>query len=697
MNDGNRKEDVLLEIRIENIPARFITSAEEQLKKYAAEAAEEASLKYEKLETYGTYKRLVLFMRGVPRKTEEKTQKFLGPSAKLLKDASGNYTKQAEGFARGKGTTPDKLEVTDDPKKGQVLCFVKKVPGIRSEEALAEIFPKIIARLQFPKTMVWEESRMRFARPIRGIAAMRGSKAITFSVAGIKAGKTTVGLNSLGSPKLAIENAEKYMDTLEKANVIVSDMRRREMLRSELSGIAERMNLQTDIDEDLLTENVYLTEYPVCVTANYSQEFLKLPRELVHLVMKKQLKFFTVSDKKGSLEAYFIGIRDGISKGQQNVEEGFRNVLEARFRDAIFFYERDLAIPLEDFRAKLASVTFQEKLGTMADRAERTEKLAAWISDSCHGSGIDKNAIKSAARHTYSDLTSNLVREFTELQGIIGGYYAKNAGMNEKAANAVGQFYFPLSAESPLPETPEACIVSLAGKTDTLASDFSLGLIPSGSEDPHGLRRQALGIARMLLEKDIEINLPELFRFAFSLLPECADKRDVSIPMEFIWQRAEGIFAAEGYAFDEIKSVKTVFLKEGNLKDCLARIKDLHVLRGNEEFAGIAALFKRAKNILKNVKDPLYGQTDETLFSMEEEKALAAALDSAGTKSKPLAENKKYSEALSSLLPVKPALDNFFLKVMVMDKNPKIRLNRLNLVKRITMLAGEIADLSMLQ
>lgn len=696
MNAERNTASVLLEIRIENIPARFITSAEDQLGKYAEEEAAKAGLSFSKLETFGTYKRLVLFMHGVPSKTDEKTQVFLGPSAKLLKDENGNYTKQAEGFARGRGTTPDKLSVTDDPKKGKVLCFIKKIPGVSAEKALSEIFPRIIARLQFPKTMVWEESRMRFARPIRGIIAMRGTKIIPFSIAGIKAGKTTIGLNSLGSPKVVIEKAEKYLETLEKVNVIVSDSQRREMLRGELDKAAERMNLVVDIDEELLTENVYLTEYPVCVTANYSQEFLKLPRELVHLVMKKQLKFFTVSDKKGNLEAFFIGIRDGISKGQQNVEDGFRNVLEARFRDAIFFYERDLAIPLDDFKAKLSAVTFQEKLGTMSDRAARTENIALWLADSC-GSKTDRNAIRSAAGHAYSDLTSNLVREFTELQGIIGGYYAAHAGLGKTASDAIGQFYFPMSAESPLPESIEACIVSIAGKTDTLVSDFALGLIPSGSEDPHGLRRQALGITRILLEKDIDINLAELFRHAYTLLPEAADKRDISIPMEFIWQRAEGIFAAQGYSFDEIKAVRPAFIREGRIKDCQARLKDLHNLRGDEDFAAIAALFKRSKNILKNVKDNLDGNVDEKSFVLEEEKALFSELSTAERKCQPLARQGKYGEALSALLPVKPALDNFFLKVMVMDKDTRIRLNRLNLVKRITMLAEGIADLSALQ
>lgn len=687
--------DVLLEIRIENIPARFITSAEEQLKKYVTEEAAAANLKFTKIEAYGTYKRLVLFMRGVPDKTEESIQKFLGPSAKLLKGPDGKYTKQAEGFARGRGITPDKLTTVNDPKKGEVLCFIKKIPGIKSEKVLSEIFPRIIARLQFPKTMVWEETRMKFARPIRGIVAIRGSKVIPFSVAGIKSGKTTVGLNSLGSPKVIIEKADLYLETLEKVNVVVADHQRKELLRSELMKAAKRMKLVADIDEDLLTENTYLTEYPVCVVADYSQEFLKLPRELVHLVMKNQLKFFTVSDLNGKLQAYFIGIRDGISKGQQNVEEGFRNVLEARFRDAIFFYDRDLAIPLDEFRAKLSAVTFQEKLGSMEDRACRVEKISAWLGE--RSANADTKAMKEAARHVYSDLTSNLVREFTELQGIIGGYYAKHAGFSEKAAGAVGEFYFPASAESPLPGTLEACLVSIAGKTDTLVCDFSLGQIPTGSEDPHGLRRQALGIVRMLLEKNIQINLPELFKYAYSLLPEAADNRNVNIPMEFLWQRAEGIFTAGKYAFDEIKAVKGTFLKNGDLNDCLDRLKDLHGLRKNPEFAGIAALFKRAKNILKNVKEPLDGKTDASLFAESEEKELSAVLDKAEKQCRPLAENKKYADALSAMLPVKPALDNFFLKVMVMDKNPQVKANRLNLVKRVTMLAEDIADLSALQ
>lgn len=688
--------DVLLELRIENIPARFITSAEAQIRDNIVKALTEVNLKYSSVETYGTYKRLVLFLRDVEPKTNEITQKFYGPSVKMWKDAAGNYTKQAEGFARGKGTTPDKLTTETVPNKGEVLCFVKKIHGIKTEKALSEIFFKIISSLEFPKNMVWEDTRFRFARPIRGIVALYGNKIIPFSIAGIKSGRVTVGLNAKGSKQIKIESVGSYLPTLENANVIVRDEKRGEILINELNGVAHRMNLTVDMDKDLITENLYLTEYPVCVVADYSQDFLELPKELVHLVMKNQLKFFTISDKNGNLKPYFIGIRDGVSKGQQNVEEGFRNVLEARFRDAIFFYTRDLDISLNQFREKLSSVTFQEKLGNMEQRAVRVEKISEWLSNNVNIQ-LNKEDIKAAAPHAYSDLTSNLVREFTELQGIIGGYYAKHAGLSNTASSAIGEFYQPISPNSPIQSTNEGAVISLAGKTDTLVCDFSLGEIPTGSEDPHGLRRQAYGMARIILEKNIKLNLNDLFTYAYSLLPEAANQRDINVPMEFVWQRAEAIFTEQGFAQDEIKSVKSIFMTNGDLIDCRTIIKDIHILKSNQDFSGIAAVFKRAKNILKNIQEPLTGNTEKSLFETDEEKALSDCLDGINIKCKEYSEQGKYAAALSEILPVKPFLDNFFTKVMVMSENPSVKFNRLNLIKRIVSLIENIADLSCLQ
>ncbi len=690
------KRDALLEIRIENIPARFVISAEEQLKKYAAALLAEANLPFEGIEACGTYKRLVLYISGVPAKTEEKTQKAYGPAARLLKDEKGAFTPQAAGFARSRGTTPDKLGVETVPNKGEVLVFETKVPGRSAVKALAEIFPQVISKLQFPKNMVWEESRFRFARPIRGLLSLYGDKPVVFGVAGVKSGRVTVGLSAKGSRQIKVASAEKYFKALQHADVIVRDAERLETLRGEIAALSKRMKLSVEADPELLTENLYLIEYPVCVVAGYSQEFLKLPHELVHLVMKKQLKFFTVANSKGLLQPYFVGIRDGVSKGQRNVEDGFKNVLEARFRDAIFFYSRDLAVPLAEFKAKLSAITFQEKLGSMLDKTSRVEELAAWLCGAC-GTAVNAGEVLAAAAQVYSDLTTNVVREFTELQGLMGYYYARNSGLSEKVSRAVGDFYLPLSAKSPLPESKEGALVSLAGKLDTLASDFALGLIPSGSEDPHGLRRAALGSVRIILENGFRLNLRSAVSAAFAQLPPEASVRAAEPLLDFIWQRAEAVFTEAGYRFDEVKAVREFFMSGGDLADCRDRVKDINALRGNPDFAGIAMAFKRAKNIVRQAKVPLSGTPDESVFEKDEERALYGEITAMSGRLKAHLGNRDYAKGLTELLSIKDSLDNFFEKVMVMAEDPKVRDNRLNLVKSLVNLFEGVADLSQLQ
>jgi glycyl-tRNA synthetase beta chain len=541
--------------------------------------------------------------------------------------------------------------------------------------------------------MVWEKTRFRFARPIRSLLALYGDKPVAFSAAGIKSGRLTVGLSAKGSRPVKIVSAEKYLKTLEHANVLVRDTQRLEVLRKELASAAKRMKLQVEADDDLLKENLYLVEYPVCVVSGYSQEFLKLPHELVHLVIKKQLKFFTVADAGGRLQPYFVGIRDGVSKGQRNVEDGFRNVLEARFRDAVFFYSRDLAVPLADFKDKLGAITFQAKLGTMADKTARVEKLSAWLSDNC-GSAVDKPAVLSAAAHVYSDLTSNLVREFTELQGVAGYYYAMNAGMGETVSRAMGEFYWPMSAKSPIPSSKEGGLVSMAGKLDTLACDFALGQIPSGSEDPHGLRRQALGLVRIILENGFRLDLRAAAGHAFAALNIPAPQEPL---LDFVWQRAEAVFAEEGYRFDEVKTVREFFMSGGDLLDCRDRVKDVHALRGNPDFAGIATAFKRAKNILRQAKSPLNGAPDEGVFEKEEERVLYGEIKAMTGRLRSHVAVRDYAKGLSELLTIKGSLDNFFNTVMVMAEDPKVRDNRLNLIKSLVTLVEGVADLSQLQ
>lgn len=688
------KREALLEIRIENIPARFVTSAETQLETRAKELLAAANLPFEGLKAYGTYKRLVLHITGMPAKSDEKTVKALGPLAKLWKDAEGNFTPQSAGFARAQGTTPDKLTIETVPK-GEVLVAVKTLPGRTSGKILAEIFPKIMSGLEFPKTMVWEATRVRFARPVRGLLALYGEKIIPFSFAGIKSARLTTGLSAKGSRRIIIASAEKYFKALENVNVLVKDADRAGTLEKELEQVSKRMKLAVEADPELLKENLYLVEYPVCVVGTYAQEFLKLPPELVHLVMKKQLKFFTVCDSKKKLQPYFVGIRDGVSKGQKNVEEGFKNVLEARFKDAIFFYTRDLAVPLDELAAGLKTITFHEKLGSMQDKTNRVAVIAAALCESVKSPALNAEEIKKAARYVYADLTSNVVREFTELQGVMGYYYARNAGLGETAAKAVGEFYLPLGAKSPLPSSPESSALSLAGKVDNLVSHFLLGLVPSGSADPHGLRRQAMGVARIILENNIAVDLKAVCRNAPATVP--LNSEPLAQLLDFIWQRAEAQFAEEGFRFDEIKAVREFFMREGNLLDCRRRIADLHSVRENPDFGAIATAFKRAKNILKQAKFDSDAGPAELLFAADEERRLHADIRGLAARLRGYLANRDYAKGLAEMLSIKGNLDNFFEKVMVMVDDTAVRENRLKLIKSLVGLFEEVADLSQLQ
>ena len=689
------KRDALLEIRIENIPARFVISAEEQLKKYAAELLAGANLPFESLEACGTYKRLVLYISGVPAKTEEKTQRSYGPAARLLKDEKGNFTPQAAGFARSRGTTPDKLGVETVPGKGEVLVFETKLSGRASVKALAEIFPQLISKLQFPKNMVWEKTRFRFARPIRSLLALYGDKQVAFGVAGIKSGRVTVGLSAKGSRQLKVSSAEKYFRTLENANVIVRDADRLEMLRLEMGRLAKRMKLNIDVDPELLNENLYLVEYPVCVMSDYSQDFLELPCELIHLVMKKQLKFFTVTNAKGVLQPYFVGIRDGVSKGQRNVEEGFKNVLEARFRDAIFFYTRDLATPISAMTAKLSEITFQEKLGSMQDKTARVVAFADLFCERMD-TVVNREEVKQAADYVYADLSSNVVREFPELQGVMGAYYADNAKLPEAVVEAVGEFYLPTSANSPLPSSLMSSVVSMAGKVDNLASDFFLGLIPSGSADPHGLRRQAMGIVRIIMENEIRINLKEILEGVPAIVP--LDSKPI---LDFIWQRAEVFFEEKSYRYDEVKAARRFFLVNGDLYDCRDRIVAIHALRNMGEkaqgFEAIIISYKRVKNIVDRTRNDLTGIPDVSLFDTPEEQSLYNLITSLTLALKKRQSQKDYLGGLMELLDVGAPLNNFFEEVMVMVDDPNVRYNRLNLMQSLVNLFDDVADLSQLQ
>ncbi len=687
----NKTKRFVFEIYVENIPARFIIPALKQEEELAAAFLKENNLQFGEIKTFGTYRRLILSIDLIPSRTAEKTEFHYGPPARLLKDENGNYTKQAIGFASSFNTTPEKLKIAILEKKGEVLCFEKRIQPISAVKVLSNLCVHIIKNLQFPKSMVWEESRLRFARPIRNLLAIYGNSTVPFKIAGLKSGKFTYGLASLGSPKIQIKDADSYTKAMQKAQVIVNDIERKEKILRDLKNAASTMRLSFDRDEGLVEENVYLTEYPSCVPVKYPNEFLQLPAELISLVMKNQLKFFPCYKGKETAP-FFIGIRDGISRGTKNVEEGFLNVFAARCRDAMFFYDKDIKTPAEELRRKISFIAFQEKLGTMADKKDRVVRNLKNISEQVN---FVSEEMEKAASFCYLDLASNVVREFPELQGIMSGYYGKYWGLDEKASLILKEFYVPVSPTDSLPSSKEASLLSLAGRIDTLAGDFALGLIPTGSQDPHGLRRLAYGIVRIVCENDIRLNLKDSFVFALSILGKDAQVENYEKVWdqiaEFLWMRFENIFS-EKFKSGEFSAIKEIFVKEGDFVKAVKRAEALKKLRGSSDLMNVAQLYKRLKNILKN--QMLSYEVDVALFEKEQEKALYEILSKIKKEMGSLNMQEKFEEALKTAESLKSPLENFFNEVMVMCENQSVRKNRLALLSNAQALFEGLADIS---
>jgi len=698
MSKRKNEFDVLLEIRMENIPARFILSAEKQMRRFLETSLSESRLSFGKINIFGTYKRLVAHIEGVGEKTERKILLVKGPPARFLKDEKGEYTPESTGFAVKQGVRLQDLRVEKTPK-GDFIFAEKEVGGESSKAKLGEIFSAMISSLEFPKSMIWEETGFRFARPLRGIVSLFGDKIIPVRVAGVKGGRTTEGLNAKGGKTIIVRRVTDYFRILRNVNVIVKDDERRQMLEREIKSAAARMSLSVNLDEDLLLENLYLVEYPVVVSGDFSIDFLKLPPELINLVMKKHLKFFSLSEKNGSLAPYFIGIKDGVSRGQKNVRTGFKNVLEARFKDAVFFYEKDLAAGIKNYAGKIGEIILPVGLGTLKEKAQRVKKVADFIASLNLFGDLDRSDLNAACQCLFADIPSEVVREFPELEGIMAYYYMKKAGFSEKAASSVREYHFPLSTDSPLPSGEESLVLSLAGKTETLVSFFAAGLSASGTQDPYALRKQASGLARILVEKEISLNLREVFRVVRSTLPDGMDfdcEAEKSL-LDFIWQRAEVLFQQRNFKFDELRAEKDFFARDGDLFDASLRVSALSEMRKNPSFADLILLFKRAKNIIKQAKFSDGCEPVADLFEKGEEKNLHLQIAKISSLADRLLSERKYSEYLGEITGIKPVLDTFFDGVMVMVEDERIRTNRLRLVSSLIKVFEKFGDLSMIQ
>ncbi len=695
INASLEPKDYLLEIGLEPLPARFLSPALESLSSKMQEGLKAARLPFKSIRTLGTPRRLAVLIEKVSPKSEALSEKFFGPPASRLKNPDGSYSSSAEGFARKYETTPNLLSIEMTPK-GEHLCVVVNHTGRPSREILAEAAVKAISSLEFPKSMEWEETRFKFARPIRSFISLWGNLPVSFSLAGVKTSRVLRGLS--GKP-LKIQEASEYEKILRNEAVLVSLEERRKTLIKKLDWAAAECGGDWDKDEDLISEMTAMTEHPVPVLGHFDKKFLELPQCLISLVLKKQLKFFPLASS-GKLMNAFIGVRDGISEGQNLVREGFERVLIARLNDAVFFFGKDRKQPLEAYLEELKRVTYQKELGTMAQKAARVEKLTDQLMSLLGDFPLRKDSCVEIARLCYADLTTGLVKEFPELQGTLGGVYARLDEKDERTALGLEEFYFPLGSKTPIPTTVEGGLASLAGKLDSLAGCFAVGMIPTGNADPYALRRQAFGVIRIALERQLPLNLEEAVSLALKNqpvnLPEDRFSQVRDELLDFLWGRAQSFFEDRGFAIDEIRAVKAGGLK--NLSQTYLRLSALKSVRKEADFEPLAMAFKRASNILKQARvENGHPGASKNHLSDPSELALSEFLETAEKDLNEKRDQNDFEGMLKTLTKVKPHLDLFFEKVMVMAENYDLRQSRLNLLGKMVHLFKEIADLSEIQ
>lgn len=685
--------DFLLDVHTEPLPARFVAPALAQLKA-GVEARLAGRLEHGDVAVYGTLRHLVVSVARVAPKAADKTERFKGPKVAVWKTPDGAYTPAAEGFARKHGLSAADLAPDDGVLYAEVSS--KGEPALVLLQAL---IPELLASLQFPKSMVWEETGFRFGRPIRALTALLGEKVVPVELAGVKSGRAVYGHPTYAKTAVLLKDPSQHLKILREGLVIAEPAERRAYLLKQLEVAAKSAGGKADLDEELVDETVDMAEHPTPVVGSLRPEHMKLPSALLKIVMKKQLKFFPVLDASGGLLPAFVGVRDGLSTGNALVREGYQRVLEARFNDAEFFFGRDCAAKLETRLPLLERVTYQKQLGAMAQKAARVESIVEWIGGALRETApIDEPSALSAARLVYADLVTDVVKEFPELQGTMGGVYARRDGLGERVALAIEQFYYPVGAKGPVPMTAEAAVVSLAGKLDSLAGCFAAGLIPTGSADPYALRRQAHGAVRILVEKQIPLDLDAALARAVALQPVAVPEpaKLAAQLSDFVWARAASHFEERGFAVDEVRSIRNGALKD--LPAAVGRLAALRNVRRDPAFEPLAAAFKRASNILKQSKGFEDGVTPERgLLVDEAELSLYDELVRVEGSANDRLVRGDYEGALKSLVAIKPHLDHFFDKVMVMVDDESLKRQRLAVLAKLVRAFKRVADLSEIQ
>jgi len=685
-----------LEIGSEELPASFIAPGMRQLGSLAEESLKASELPFESIEAFGTPRRLAVVIHGLADRSPDQKKVVSGPPVAIAKDAQGQWSPAALGFARKQGLKPSDLTIENDK-----LTATLHIKGVATRQLLSDLYPQWISKLEFPKSMVWEPGHFRYPRPIRWIAALYGSDLVSFTLAGVRSARWTLGLGPWAPKKIPLNQAGKYALLLKNQCVLVDPAGRREAIQRFADQAVKRVHGKLHMSAALLEQVTNLVEHPVAILGNFDPAYLDLPKEVLITCLEHHQKYFPVEQVSGEkLLPHFVGIRNGMSVNQEVVREGYERVLAARLADARFFFNQDRKNPLASKVEALKGVMFQQKLGNLFDKKERVKQLLEALASATGATGVLEKA-KHAADLCKADLVTEMVREFPELQGIMARIYARADGESEDVAKALEQHYWPITLTSPLPESDAAAAVALADKLDTLAGDFAVGLIPSGSADPYGLRRAAVGVLRILEAKKWNLNLEQMIDQAVDAQPErlkeTASETKTKLK-QFMAQRFSAMLEERGFKADEIDAILEMHI--GVVTESFARLKSLQEVRSKVEFKSLAASHKRVKNILRqsNLSEPATDRQPQAEWLKEEaEQQLFAILQKVQQEVSQHTQEKDYKEALLSMVILSEPLANFFLKVMVMSEDAVLKTNRIKLLYRVAQVFDTVADFSKLQ
>lgn len=681
-------KDLLFEIGAEEIPAGFMPNILGQLKQLAETKLNDAHLPFESIATYGTPRRLALIVKGLADTSAEISERHKGPSASIAYDADGNATKAAIGFARGKG-----LDVADLVVEDGYIYAETKTAGVPAKDIVTDMLPQLITGLNFPKSMHWGNLDAKFVRPVRWLVALLDEEVIPVEFATVKSGNVTRGHRFLGADEITIKNAASYVDTLKENFVMVDQDARRELISKQLHDIAASKNASIVWDDDLLEEINYLVEWPTALCGGFEESYLALPDAAIITPMKDHQRYFPLVDQDGKLLPMFLTVRNGSDHSIEVVQAGNERVLRARLDDAKFFFNEDRKKPLIDRQDGLTKIVFQEGLGNLADKTERLLKLGRVFGEEC---GLHEDAavvLERATELAKTDLTTGMVTEFTELQGVMGKEYALLDGESPEVAEAIFEQYLPRFAGDVLPQTEAGKVLSIIDKVDNIVATFSRGLIPTGSQDPYALRRQTIGILNILLGSEWNISLRPIFKASMELLNVPAEKQDELLGQveEFFTLRLKNIFLDREVPHHVIDLLLSN--NELSVADAEGLVNALLANRIDENIELVQA-YTRMYNLVKDVE---YTGVNSDLLKEDAEKALFEAASKASEASLAAWEANDYAAVVAVPATLVPAINKFFEDVMVMDKDEAIKANRLQLVRLAYNVMAIIGDISALK